>query len=168
MSKDDTEPGVGNGGSGLPHEAAAADTSAKDPFQTVKDDPWTKDANPMAPVAQQDAKGKWQPYSSFSGGSGMDGGTGYAGPLRFVLDTPPSWDGKDPEKMTEPFLKRLKGWMATTRTAPEQRGWLMLDQCRGDLYTIVNELTPDDLGDAKSADKAVSYTHLTLPTNREV
>ena len=59
---------------------------------------------------------------------------------RFVHDVPPSWGGKDPDNMLEPYLKSLDGWLSTTRTIKEQRGLVILHYALGDLKVLGNEL----------------------------
>ena len=57
-----------------------------------------------------------------------------------IHDNPPTWDGKDPDRQLEPYLKLLEGWMATTRTMKKQRGMVILHYATGDLRMIINEL----------------------------
>ena len=64
---------------------------------------------------------------------------------RIIHDVPPVWDGKDPDNEAEPFLKLLDGWLATTRTLKTQRGMTILHYSSGDLKTLINELSVDDL-----------------------
>ena len=62
-------------------------------------------------------------------------------PQRIIHDIPPVWDGKDPENQTEPYLKLLAGWLATTRTQKTQQGMTILHYASGDLKLIIDELT---------------------------
>ena len=77
-------------------------------------------------------------------------------PPKFIHDNPPTWDGRDPDKQLEPYLKLLEGWIATTRTLKKQRGMVILNYAQGDLRLIINELdvavlTAED-GDRKVLD----------------
>ena len=41
-------------------------------------------------------------------------------PQKVVNDIPPTWNGTDPERRLEPYLKELEGWLCTTRTLSKQ------------------------------------------------
>ena len=59
---------------------------------------------------------------------------------KVVNDAPPVWDGRNPEKQTEPYLKLLEGWLSTTRTLKRQQGMTIMQFARDDLRLIINEL----------------------------
>ena len=58
------------------------------------------------------------------------------GPPKVAFDVPPSWDGKDPDNLLEPYQKLLGAWLATTRTLRTQQGVIILQHAKGCLlYT---------------------------------
>jgi hypothetical protein len=65
--------------------------------------------------------------------------------MRIIHDIPPAWSGDNPEKELEPYLKLLRGWLATTRTLKTQAGMTILNFASGDLKTVINELEIDEL-----------------------
>ena len=73
-------------------------------------------------------------------------------PMRIIHDVPPAWNGNDPEKELEPYLKLLTGWLATTRTLKTQQGMTILHYSDGDLKTVINELETEELTAADSGD----------------
>ena len=75
-------------------------------------------------------------------------------PPRAIHDNPPVWDGRDPDKQLEAYLKLLEGWIATTRTLKRQRGMVILNYAQGDLRLIINELDVADLT-AEDGDRRV-------------
>ena len=98
-------------------------------------------------------------------------GGGHAGPApehahregpvqRFALDNPPVWDGKHPETQAEPYFKKLKGWLMTSRTLKTQQGMQILSACSAgsDLELIVNELHIDTL--TRDDGGKVVYEHI--------
>ena len=64
---------------------------------------------------------------------------------RYVQDTPPIWNGAEPERELEPYLKLLEGWLTTTRVAKAQQGMMILQYAQGDLKLLINELTVQEL-----------------------
>ena len=70
---------------------------------------------------------------------------GEAPPMRIIHDIPPVWDGKNPEKELEPYMKTLRGWLMTTRTLKSQAGMTILNFAQGDLKIIINELEIEEL-----------------------
>lgn len=62
---------------------------------------------------------------------------------RFALDTPPQWDGKNPQTQPEPCFKKLQGWLLISRTLKTQQGLRILSSCtsRSNLELIINELS---------------------------
>ena len=75
------------------------------------------------------------PGATYFGDSATD-----EAPRKIIHDNPPTWDGKDPERQLEPYLKLLEGWIATTRTIKKQRGMTIMNYSSGDLRLIINEL----------------------------
>ena len=87
-------------------------SSGEDPFQTV--DPWKQYGGTTPPRGQ------------FTGAVTHPGPGAYEGNLRKMMhDVPPEWDGMDPQKNLEPYLKLLQGWLVTTATIPQQRGLIL-------------------------------------------
>ena len=60
-------------------------------------------------------------------------------------DYPPKRDGKDPLHKLETYLKELRGWLHTTRTAPQLRGWAIFRQSKDDLKRISNDIKEEDV-----------------------
>ena len=50
---------------------------------------------------------------------------------RVIHDEPPEWDGQDPGKNLEPYLKQMTGWLVTTATLPQQRGLIIMRYAKG-------------------------------------
>ena len=82
-------------------------------------------------------------------------------PARFTLDQPPFWDGRDPEKQADPFLKLLQAWLLTTQTLKTQRGILILQAVKDDLRLIINELDMEDLTHEDSGQKVFEHVKAT-------
>ena len=55
-------------------------------------------------------------------------------------DVSPEWDGMDPHKNLEPYLKLLQGWLITTATIPSQRGMIIMNYAKGDLRRLLDNL----------------------------
>ena len=70
-------------------------------------------------------------------------------PMRIVHDIPPSWNGNDPERELEGYLKLLTGSLSTTRTLKAQQGMTILHYSTGDLKIVINEL---DIAELTSED----------------
>jgi hypothetical protein len=82
-----------------------------DPMQEQGQDPWMQENR----VPQRQSKQ-------------FTGAVTHAGPQpdftrRVIHDEPPEWDGQDPGKNLEPYLKQMTGWLMTTATLPKQRGF---------------------------------------------
>ena len=60
-------------------------------------------------------------------------------------DKCPVWDGLKPESQARPYVKMLKLWMATTKTAKNQRGMVLMHAARGDLKTLIDYLELEQL-----------------------
>ena len=107
-----------------------------------------KDPRPIGsgdPLQEQDP---WDNYDSrpgrpdrqFAGAVTHPGrGEQDANPRRAIHDMPPEWDGMEPQKNLEPYLKLLQGWLYTTGTLPAQRGLIIMHHAKGDLrrYLII-------------------------------
>ena len=78
-------------------------------------------------------------------------------PQRIIHDVPPPWDGTDPDNQLEPYLKLLQGWLNTTRTLGTQHGMTIMHYAGGDLKTIINELSIEDLTDRESGQIVVKH-----------
>ena len=77
-------------------------------------------------------------------------GTAVAGepvgaPNRVANDLPPTWDGADPDKQFEPYMKLLSGWLKVTRTPKNQQGLVIMTYATKDLRVIINELDIETL-----------------------
>ena len=72
-------------------------------------------------------------------------------------DVPPEWDGMDPQKNLEPYLKLLQGWLATTATIPHQRGLIIMNYAKGDLKRLLDNLELAELTEKESGQKAFEY-----------
>jgi hypothetical protein len=97
--------------------------------------------------------GGWQPPArAFYGGGTQE----QSGP-KFIHDNPPAWDGKDPDRRLEPYLKLLRGWMHTTRTLKTQRGMVILNYAQGDLQLIINELDVTVLTSEDGDEKVLAH-----------
>ena len=84
-------------------------------------------------------------------------GSGPYGSRRIVHDIPPTWDGKDPKIHLEPYLKLLKGWLATTQTIKSQRGYLIMQYSAGTLRELIDDLDTDQLLAEDSGQKVLEY-----------
>eukprot|EP00971_Amphidinium_carterae_P350075 6491367-Amphidinium_carterae.1 len=60
-------------------------------------------------------------------------------------DTPPRWDGANPETQLEPYLRALKAWMLTTRVPRIQQGVVLMASISGDLRVIAGELEVSEI-----------------------
>ena len=104
-----------------------------------EEDPW-QDSDPWGGQYRQPQEEAPYPGASGSGTQAgrvfteySDGGSA----PRVVHDVPPVWDGKDPERQLEPYLKLLMGWLTTTRTLKQQQGMTILNYSQGDLKVII-------------------------------
>ena len=108
----------------------------------------------------QDSWGDWQGtgYEQWPAGGSQNyfGDNADQPGQRTIHDNPPTWDGKDPDRQLEPYLKLLEGWMATTRTLRKQRGMVILNYATGDLRFVINELDIDILT-AEDGDRKVLH-----------
>ena len=128
-------------------DAAASATDARDPLQAQ--DPWNRPSAPQPPAEPPRRQTM----------AGAQHSSGEAPPMRIIHDIPPVWDGNQPEKQLEPYMKLLRGWLATTRTLKTQAGMTILNFATGDLKLIINELEIDDLTADDSGQ--VVYKHIT-------
>jgi hypothetical protein len=66
------------------------------------------------------AAGAGRPSIYAGGGStGEQQGPGH----RFANDSPPSWDGTNPQTQAEPYFKKLRSRLFTSRTLKTQQGF---------------------------------------------
>ena len=121
-----------------------------DPWQTPQGDPWrtaaatssqfphNEGAHPFEPqwtlnrddlgLPGDPESGAGWPRTYAGGGGGHDAHRD--GPAhRFALDNPPSWDGKHPQTQAEPYFKKLRGWLLTSRTLKTQQGMQIFGAC---------------------------------------
>ena len=94
----------------------------------------------------------WVPGQVYFGDTSTD-----APPSKVIHDNPPTWDGRDPERQLEPYLKLLEGWLATTRTLKRQRGMVIMNYASGDLRLIINELDVDTLTSEDGDEKVIAH-----------
>ena len=88
------------------------------------------------------------------GAGTYDGG---GNPRKMMHDVPPEWDGLDPQKNLEPYLKLLQGWLITTATLPQQRGLIIMNYAKGDLKRLLDNLELAELTEKESGQKAFDY-----------
>ena len=137
-----------------PQDALGESWDMLDPWQTPSGDPWAHTANatgsrsfdanaqvfePQFGVTSAQPWGLQLPADSvpgsgqpgtYAGGGAQPEHAHRDGPVqRFALDNPPSWDGKHPEAQAEPYFKKLKGWLMTSRTLKSQQGLQILSSC---------------------------------------
>ncbi len=93
-----------------------------------------------------------RPSRSYMTGDGTATEEAVHPPPRILNDVPPQWDGSDPENQLDPYVKLLKGWLATTRTATKQQGLTIMSYSTKDLRVIINELDIEQLTDEGSGD----------------
>jgi hypothetical protein len=119
-----------------------------------QDDPWMGDlGEPITPPDRRPT-----PRRPFIGaGTHPAPGITEAQPRRGIHDLPPEWDGADPHKNLEPYLKLLKGWLITTSTHPSQRGLIIMQYTRGDLRQLIDTLDLEELTREDSGDKTYEY-----------
>ena len=122
-----------------------------DPLQG-NGDPWNADTNPERQTADSfPQEGGVRPGSQPSDDRSQF-------PQRVIHDVPPVWNGKDPDTQVEPYLKTLKGWLATTRTIKNQQGLIIMQFAEGDLKTLINEKTIEELTGPESGQEV--YDHI--------
>ena len=125
-----------------------------DPLQTT--DPW---ANLNLPDNQAPSFFP-QPQSSFSVGA-VTAGTAPGPPEQQngqrANDKPPVWDGKDPYKNLEQYLRMLELWVKTTRTDKHQHGYTILQNTSGSLNEIIyHGLDNDAITSQESGEKVLT------------
>ena len=120
---------------------------AADPFEAS--DPWTNYGGTGTLPPRQ---------GQFTGAVTHPGpGTNEGNPRKMMHDVPPEWDGMDPQKNLEPYLKLLQGWLATTATIPHQRGLIIMNYAKGDLKRLLDNLELAELTEKESGQKAFDY-----------
>jgi hypothetical protein len=118
-----------------------------DPFQIH--DPWTNQGGNMPPTRDN---------GQFTGAVTHPGPGTYEGnPRKMMHDVPPEWDGMDPQKNLEPYLKLLQGWLVTTATIPNQRGLIIMNYAKGDLRRLLDNLELEELTTKESGQRAFDY-----------
>ena len=155
-----------------PQDALGDSWAATDPFQLPDGDPWRRPANATGSHSFDANAREFEPQfgatnaqpwglalpadpvtgggypRNYAGGGPAPEHAHRDGPVqRFALDNPPTWDGKHPETQAEPYFKKLKGWLMTSRTLKSQQGMQILSACApgSDLELVVNELHLDTL-----------------------
>ena len=156
-----------------PWEEVSADQAAQntperddpDPWQIDGADPWSNyDPRFMdvpqpnfgeqdygspysAPYSQAATSSRLNPNARPFSGPVTHGGTGdYQGRGK-PHDVPPVWDGRDPDRQLEPYLKLLKAWLITTQVQKEQRGIVIMHYSQGSLRELIDALDIDVLTD---------------------
>ena len=132
-----------------PEDKAAA-PAAYDPLSDPSHDPWAQGRGPAT-----------EPTGGASDSTSRAFAVGSApveqGPQRFIHDVPPVWDGANPGEQLEPYIKLLKGWLATTKTLKTQRGMVILHYANGDLKVIINELEIEVLAAEDSGEQVLEH-----------
>ena len=62
-----------------------------------------------------------------------------------INNNPPGWSGDHPERELDPYLKKLRMWLMSTRTLKTQPGMTISNHATGDLNVITNEFEVGDL-----------------------
>eukprot|EP00971_Amphidinium_carterae_P346509 6487989-Amphidinium_carterae.1 len=73
------------------------------------------------------------------------------------MDIPPSWDGRDPEKNLEGFLKSCAAWLRTTRVPEQQRGVQLMAQAQGELRQMLASIDLDEVACIGGAEKVLAF-----------
>eukprot|EP00971_Amphidinium_carterae_P241089 4786450-Amphidinium_carterae.1 len=76
---------------------------------------------------------------------------------RSYMDIPPSWDGRDPEKNLEGFLKSCAAWLRTTRVPEQQRGVQLMAQAQGELRQMLAGLDLDEVACVGGAERVLDF-----------
>ena len=134
-----------------------------DPGEVAQEEQWTDENDPWGrreqpdPEAQHDERaqssqgdGTWSGYrpgtsGNYTSGSRVGVHREEQSSAKLPFDSPPKWDGKDPAKNLTWYLKTLKLWLATTRTAKTQQGAVLLQFAEGELRKIIDEKEIDEL-----------------------
>ena len=124
-----------------------------DPFD--QQDPWKN----LGGTTRQTTPGQRGQFAGAVTGAGMgtfDGGGG-GHPRKVIHDVPPEWDGVDPQRNLEPYLKLLEAWLLTTATLPEQRGIVIMNYAKGDLRRLIDNLDLAQLTTRESGNETLKY-----------
>ena len=110
----------------------------------VDEDSFTQHNPWQPPTAAEDASAQRNvaPISNTYATGGRDGDLPTP---KVINDNPPSWNGDHPECELEPYLKKLRMWLMSTRTLKTQQGMTIFNHATGDLNVIINELEVEDL-----------------------
>ena len=76
-------------------------------------------------------------------------------PMRIIHDIPPCWNGNNPEKELEPYLKLLRAWLITTKTLKSQRAVVIMHHATGDLRKVLDAMELEDLTAEDSGEQVV-------------
>ena len=109
----------------------------EDPFTHL--DPWQP---PSTAAEDASAQQNVTPVSNTYATGARDGDLP---PPRVINDNPPGWNGDNPERELEPYLKKLRMWLMSTRTLKTQQGMTIFNHATGDLNVIINKLEVEDL-----------------------
>ena len=131
-----------------------------------------QDSRPITPTGAADPFTGADPWEAYSGSGTMPqtqhqfaGAVTHPGPgttnegnsRNMMHDVPPEWDGNDPARNLEPYLKLLQGWLCTTATLPSQRGLIIMHYAKGDLRRLLDNLELDELTSKESGQKTFDY-----------
>ena len=119
-----------------------------DPFE--EQDPWKN----FEKQTQSRERGQFTGAVTHPGPGTYDGG---GHPRKMMHDVPPEWDGMDPQRNLEPYLKLLEAWLVTTITIPEQRGLIIMNYAKGDLRRLIDNLDIAELTQKESGRKTLEY-----------
>ena len=129
-----------------------------------------QDSRPKSSKDPLEVKDPWKNYESvgdhtpparkqFAGAVTHPGAGTYEGnnPRKMMHDAPPEWDGLDPQKNLEPYLKLLQGWLITTATLPQQRGLIIMNYAKGDLRRLLDNLDIEELTHQDSGQRTFDF-----------
>ena len=147
-----------------PTENAQAERETDPWHEEDGEDPWTtSSASSQQPRGRDLDRRSERRDRRFVGAVSHDhdpraSGSGhFGGSKRIIHDIPPTWDGKDPKTQLEPYLKLLKGWLATTQTIKSQRGYLIMQYSTGTLRELIDDLDIDQLLHENSGKIVLDY-----------
>ena len=60
-------------------------------------------------------------------------------------DSPPTWDGKDPQRNVRQYIKMMNLWLKTTRTKKDCQGYVSFNAAKGDLKELYDGLDENEL-----------------------
>jgi hypothetical protein len=147
-------------GQSLYQDPRTREHAIDDPLQQA--DPWSGDMGDFAASGQLlDSPSRRPPAyrPSFIGtGARSSPGVNESQPRRSTYhDLPPDWDGLEPQKFLEPYLKLLHGWLLTTNVNPKQQGLLIMQYAAGELRQLLDNLDLEELTQEDSGMKTLEY-----------